>query len=68
MRPIDPDKLYTDKQAAGYLGLSPNSLRRYRVMKRLGPDYIRLSNGWSIRYRGSVLIAFITTRAENAAK
>lgn len=51
------DKLLNTKEAAALLGLSPQTLEKWRSMG-VGPAYLKLGNK-AVRYRHSALLAFI---------
>lgn len=51
------DKLLNTKEAAALLGLSPQTLEKWRSMG-VGPAYLKLGNK-AVRYRHSELLAFI---------
>jgi predicted DNA-binding transcriptional regulator AlpA len=48
--------VFTEPQAACYLGISLSTLRRQRHARR-GPDYVRIDR--SVRYRKTALDQFI---------
>lgn len=56
--------LLDTKTTAKILGLSPNTLEKYRSYGGNGPQYIRVS-ARVIRYRKSDLIAFLDSRSGN---
>lgn len=56
------DPLYDTKSAAAYLGISPSSLERYRLTGKPAIDFIKFpGRRGAVRYRKSVLEAFITS-------
>lgn len=57
----DTSILYTSTEAAEYLGLHPDSLCRWRRLKR-GPKFIRA--GRFIRYRLDELESYLTLYTE----
>lgn len=57
--PDDPfHTLLTEKQAADYLGLTNRALQQRRYAS-LPPAYIKLPGSSAVRYRLSVLMAFV---------
>lgn len=50
--------LLTEKQAAAYLGLTDRALQQRRYAS-LPPAYIKLPGSSAVRYRLSVLMAFV---------
>lgn len=50
--------LLNEKQAAAYLGLTDRALQQRRYYS-LPPEYIKLPSSSAVRYRLSVLIAFV---------
>lgn len=57
--PDDPfHTLLTEKQAAAYLGLTDRALQQRRYAS-LPPAYIKLPGSSAVRYRLSVLMAFV---------
>jgi hypothetical protein len=56
--PADP--LYTEAQAASYLGVKPASLQVWRSTKRYQLAYVKV--GRLVRYRLSALQAFLASR------
>ena len=53
---IHLEQLLTEKQAADFLNISPETLKKTRL-KKAGPDYVKV--GRCIRYRMSALIAYL---------
>lgn len=64
---IDPSELYTEKQAAFFLGVTAPTLRTYRSKEDYGPPYVRVDT-MSIRYRGEDLITFLAARKPRKTK
>jgi len=61
------DQIFTEHQAADYLGLKPNTLNRWR-MTNTGPVYSRIGNGrGTIRYRKSGLDKWMDENERRAA-
>jgi hypothetical protein len=66
-RPVDPshashpDPLLTTIEAANYLRLAPDTLKRYRYLG-VGPTFLRAGRA-AIRYRRSALDAWMTREA-----
>ncbi len=54
--PTSPPRLKKDTEAAEFLGLSPSTLRQYRIRGR-GPAFIKL--GSRVVYRESDLLAYV---------
>ena len=59
--PESEDRLLTPSQAADRLGLTRETLKKYRKSGSLGPTFVRL-NDRVVRYRLSDLLAFIAGR------
>lgn len=53
---LNPDKLFTKKQAAAYLNISTHTLDRLRAARKI--SYIKFSEG-CIRFKESDCLAFI---------
>lgn len=53
------DELLDTDDVAAYIGLSPVTLRKWR-MTGAGPNFVRL--GRAVRYRKAVIDAFLTAR------
>lgn len=53
--------LFTEPQAAHFLGVAHTTLRLYRYRKQ-GPQYSRLGTWKGVRYRLSDLQAWLTSR------
>jgi len=56
------EPLMTTREAAAYLRLTPNTLNTLR-WRGLGPAFIKLGNGFSIRYRFSDLERWVNEGA-----
>lgn len=54
------DPLFTEQQAAEFLGVKPSSLQVWRSTKRYALSYIKV--GRLVRYRQSALQAFLASR------
>lgn len=54
------DRLVAQREAAGFLGVSPNTLNFWRTKGR-GPKYVAISNR-CVRYRVSDLTAWVNAR------
>lgn len=54
------DPLYTEQQAAAFLGVKPASLQVWRSTKRYALSYIKV--GRLVRYRESALVRFLQER------
>lgn len=68
LSPSEPhDKLLTEKQAAPIVGFTVRTLQQRRYM-RLPPDYVRLPGTCSIRYRLSVLLAYVEQGVQRLAE
>lgn len=50
------EKLLTEQEAANYLNISPETLKKARLYKR-GPDFVRV--GRCIRYQKSDLLRYM---------
>ncbi len=50
------EKLITEQETAGYLNISPETLKKARF-KGTGPDYIKV--GRCIRYRMSAVVSYL---------
>lgn len=53
------DELFDTNDVAAYTGLSPVTLRKWRITGR-GPRFVRL--GRAVRYRKTAVDAFVSTR------
>jgi hypothetical protein len=64
---IDPDRLYSTKEAARLLNIAPHTLENWRVLGK-GPKFIPLGNGGRclIRYPGQELIKFLCPRGSTS--
>ncbi|WP_394024077.1 helix-turn-helix domain-containing protein [Xanthobacter flavus] len=60
VRRIDPDSLYRQEQAAGYLGLVPGTLQKWRVHPPTSGPVLKFCKiGRAVRYRGSDILTFV---------
>jgi len=52
---MNDNELWTAREVADYLKVSPNTLCNWRVLGQ-GPDYVKL--GKAVRYRAAVVVAW----------
>lgn len=50
------EKLLTEQEAANYLNISPETLKKARLYRK-GPDFVRV--GRCIRYQKAALLSFL---------
>jgi hypothetical protein len=69
---MSPDPLLTPAEAGAELGLSPNTLSKWRVQGR-GPAFVKLGDGGgasgrgvAVRYRLSVVRAWVESHARRS--
>lgn len=61
---VDPDALETEQSAAGFLGVTPRALQKWRITGT-GPQFVRIS-GRCVRYRRRDLIVWAETRLKSS--
>ncbi len=54
------ERLLNEAESAQFLGLSPNTLNRWRCLRK-GPEFVKLG-GRSVRYRLSDLTAWVESQ------
>jgi len=59
------DRLLTDKEAATFLGLKPNTLATWRCSSRYGLPFVKV--GKAVRYRMADLEKWLAARTVGAA-